>query len=179
MARRASARRYAQAVFEIALETKELDRWQSDLSKIVRLMEDGELKALLESPQLPIEAKARLLSERLGKLNPLALNLLLLLITRGKLDIIKEIADEYERLVDSYQGIERAEVVTAVSLDEEEKQKLAEELGKILGKKLVLKTEVNPEVIGGVVVRVDWKLLDGSVRSKLAALKRELAGAGD
>lgn len=179
MARRASARRYAQAVFEIALETKELDRWQSDLGKIVRLMEDGELKALLESPQLPIEAKVRLLSERLENLNPLALNLVLLLIAKGRLGIIGDIVDEYQRLLDGYHGIERAEVVTAVSLDEEDRQKLAKELSAVFGKKVVLETKVNPEVIGGVVVRVDWKLLDGSVRSKLAALKRELAGAGD
>jgi len=178
MARKAYAKRYSQAVFEIALETKELDRWQSDLRKIVGIVGDAAFMALLESPKFHFADKARLLSERLEGINPLALNLVLLLVTRGRLDIIGDIADEYQRLLDSYRGIEQAEVITAIPLSDEDELKLAEHLGAIVGKKVVLKSEVDSRLIGGIVARIGDKLLDGSTRSKLVALRRELAGAG-
>ena len=178
MARRGYARRYSQAVFEIALETKELDRWQSDLKKVVSVVGDAAFMALLESPRFHFEDKARLLSERLRGINPMALNLVLLLVTRGRLSIIGDIADGYQRLLDSYRGIESAEVTTAVPLDDKDKLRLAEHLGAIVGKKVKLKCEVDPSLIGGIVARIGDKLLDGSTRSKLMALKRELVSTG-
>ena len=178
MARKVYVRRYAQAVFEIALETKELDKWQSDLGKIVSIVGDTELMAWLGSPKVHFEDKARLLSERLKEVNPLALNLTLLLVTKGRLSIIGEIADEYQRLLNSYRGIEPAEVITAIPLDDEDKLKLTEHLGAIVGKKVVLKSEVDSALIAGFVARVGSKLLDGSTHSKLMTLKKELAGTG-
>jgi len=178
VARKAYARRYSQAVFEMALETEELDRWQSDLKKIVSIVGEAAFMALLESPKFHFDDKARLLSERLEGINPGALNLVLLLVTRGRLGIIGDIADEYQRLLNSYRGIEQAEVITAISLGDVEKLKLAEHLGAIVGKKVALKCEVDSRLIGGIVARIGGKLLDGSTRSKLAALKRELVSAG-
>ena len=177
MARKAYARRYAQAVFEIALEKKELERWQSDLQKIVDTVGDAAFLAALESPKIKFDDKTRLLSERLGEVNPLALNLVRLLITRASIGIIGAIAKEYQRMLDGYHGIEPAEVITAVPLDDKDMQKLTENLGALVGKKVVLKSKVDPSVIGGIVARVGGKLLDGSTRSKLAALRKELVGA--
>ena len=174
MARRAYAKRYSQAVFNIALEKKELDRWRSDLEKIAGLVGDAAFVALMQSPKLPFDAKAKLLSEQLGDINPLALNLVYLLVTRGGLGMAGNIADEYQRLLDSYRGIEPAEVTTAVPLDDEDKLRLGERLGAVVGKKVVLKPEVDSSLIGGVIARVGGKLIDGSTRSKLEALKREL-----
>ena len=176
MARRVYARRYSQAVFQIALERGELDRWQSDLRKIVSLGEDAAFTALLESPKLHFDDKARLLSERLGGIGPLALNLVYLLVAKGRLSLVGEIADEYQRLLDSYRGIEQAEVITAIPLDDEAKLRLVERLETIIGKKVVIKPEVDSSLIGGVVARISGKLLDGSTRSRLEALKRELSG---
>jgi F-type H+-transporting ATPase subunit delta len=178
VARRVYARRYSQAVFNIALETNELDRWQSDLRKIASLAEDAVLIAVLESPKFHFDVKARLLSELLGDINPLALNLVYLLVSRGRLAMVGDIADEYQRLLDSYRGIERAEVATAIPLDDEDKLRLAERLGAVVGKKVVLKPEVDSSLIGGIVARIGGKLLDGSTRSKLTALKGELTRAG-
>ena len=178
MAKKAYARRYAQAVFEIALEKKELDRWQADLQKIVDAVSDTTFLAALDSPKIKIEDKSRFLRERLGDINPLALNLVLLLINRTGVGMIVKIADEYQRLLDNYHGIETAEVTTAVLLDDKDKKKLVEKLGALVGAEVELKTEVDPEILGGIVARVGGKLLDGSTRSKLAALKKELAGEG-
>ena len=153
-----------------------MDRWQSDLRKIASLGEDAAFVALLENPKLHFDDKAKLLAERLGDINPLALNLVYLLVARGRLSMVGEIADEYQRLLDSYRGIEQAEVITAIPLDDEDKLRLEERLGAIVGKKVVLKPEVDSSLIGGIVARIGGKLLDGSTRSRLEALKKELSG---
>lgn len=176
MVRKVYVRRYAQAVFELALEANELEQWQSNLEKIVSTVSETELLAWLESPKVRLDAKERLLSRQLKGINHLALNLVLWLLSKGKLSSIGDIADGYRRLVNSYRGIESAEVITAIPLEDEDKRKLAEHLGAIIGRKVVLKSEVDPAVVGGFVARVGGKLLDGSTRGKLEALKKELIG---
>ena len=112
----------------------------------------------------------------MGEVNPLALNLVRLLIARDSIGIVGDIAEEYQHLLDGYHGIVPAEVVTAVPIDDSDVQRLTENLSAFVGKKVVLKSAVDPDIIGGIVARVGGKLLDGSTRSKLAALKRELVG---
>ncbi len=174
MARRVYAKRYAQAVFEIALERNELDRWQSDLRKIAGLSEDATFIAFLGSPRFHFDDKARLLSERLGDINPEALNLVYLLTARGRLSMRGDITDGYQRLLDSYRGIEQAEITTVVPLGDKDKLRLEEHLGAIVGKKVVLKPRIDSSLIGGIVARIGDRLLDGSTHSKLMALKKEL-----
>jgi F-type H+-transporting ATPase subunit delta len=178
MPKKANARRYARAVYEIALETGALERWQTDLQKIVEVTGDGTFLAALESPRIRFDKKSQLLTERLRTISPLALNLARLLIVKHGIGIISEISAEYQRQVDAYYGIQQAKVVTAVAIDAKDKEKLAENLGVLVGSKVVLESQVDPQILGGVIARVGGKLLDGSTRSKLAALKRQLAGAG-
>jgi len=176
VAKRAYAKRYAQAIFEIAVEKQELEKWQSDLGELARLGEDEAIIMLLENPKLHFEDKARLLAENLSDISPLALNLLYLLMARGRLSMAGEIADEYQRLFNQYRGIEEAEVTTAVPLDDEDKLRLTERLKAIVGKEVVIRPSVDSSLIGGVVARIGGKLFDGSTRSRLEALKRELSG---
>jgi len=178
MAKKANPRRYAQAVFELALEKEELERWRSDLEKMAGAMGDVAFLAALESPKIKIEDKARFLKERLGDTSPLAMNLALLLISRSGINMIGEIAAEYKKMLDKYRGIETAEVTTAVPLDDKDKVRLKARLGALTGAEIELKTAVDPEILGGIIARVGGRLLDGSTRSKLAALKRELVGRG-
>jgi F-type H+-transporting ATPase subunit delta len=175
--RKFNARRYAQAVYEIALEKKDLERWRIDLQKIVDAVVNETFLAVLESPKIKFEDKSRLL-ERLGGIDPIVLNLVRLLIARGGVNMIPEIAAEYRLLLDEYHGIQTAAVVTAVPLDSEDQEKLATNLGARVEKKIVLDAAVDPEIIGGIIARVGGKLLDGSTRSKLIALKKELESGG-
>jgi F-type H+-transporting ATPase subunit delta len=174
VARRIYARRYAQAVFSIALEKNELDRWQSDLEKIAVLSEDDTFIALMENPKVSFGDKAKVLAEPLADINPLALNLVYLLMTRGRLGLIGDIADEYQRLLDSHRGIEQAEVITAVPLDAKERRRLEKDLGAVVGKKVVLQPRVDPSLLGGIIARVGGKLLDASTHSKLVALRDKI-----
>jgi F-type H+-transporting ATPase subunit delta len=137
---------------------------------------ESEFLAVLESPKIKIEEKSRLLSQVLADISPLALNLALFLVARASIGVIGEIAAEYQRLLDAYRGIQTADVTTAVSLDERDKRELDEKLSSLVGAKVMLKSEVDPGILGGIIARVGGKLLDGSTRSKLIALKKELVG---
>jgi F-type H+-transporting ATPase subunit delta len=171
-----SAGRYAQAVFEIALEKNELDGWQTDLSRIAAMGEDKEFAGLIENPRVPFSDKQKLLSAGFGDAGPLVLNLVYLLITRNSIDMLGQIADEYRKLLDSHRGIEQAEVTTAVPLDEGEIKKLEEDLGALVGKNVVIRPEVDPALMVGITARVGGKLIDGSTRSRLERLKKQIGG---
>lgn len=170
-----SVKRYAQAVFEIALESNKLKDWQSDLRKIERMMQDTEFVSSIENPKLPFELKSKLAREILGKINPMALNLVYLLIAKGKLKNAGQLAEEYERLLNDHHGIKTAQVTTAIALDAAERDKLSNHLETITGKKVNMNIEVNPDILGGFIARIDDSLIDGSIRNKLEALKKSLA----
>ena len=170
-----SVKRYAQAVFEIALESNKLKEWQSDLGKIAQLIRDTEFAALVENPKVPFDLKAKLVREILGKVNPMALNLVYLLIAKGKLKDAGKLAEEYERLLNEHYGIKSAEVTTAIAIDDTERKKLSHHLEEIVGKKVDIKVQVNPDILGGFIARIDDSLIDGSIRNKLEILKKSLA----
>jgi len=171
---RAAARRHAQAAFEIALERKELEEWRGDLERLSEAVKDPLLFAFLESPRIHFEEKARILRQGLEGLNPLVMNLGLLLVARGRLGLVADMVLEYGRLVDEHRGIAHAEVATAVPLEPEEKDKLVRRLGDLVGREIVLTTRVDTAIIGGLVARVGDKLIDGSTKSRLLALRESL-----
>jgi len=176
MATVASARRHAQAVFQIALERGELDLWRGDLERISEAMKDPLVYAFLESPKIHFDEKARILSQRLEGISPLAMNLAYLLVARRRLGIAGDIVTEYRRLVDEHRGIAHAEVATAVPVDEELEDKLARRLGDLVGKEIVLISRVDPSLIGGLMARVGDKLIDGSIKTRLLSLRQSLVG---
>lgn len=171
---RASARRHAQAAFHIALERGELDIWRGDLEQISEAMKDPLLFAFLESPKIPFEEKASILSQCLGGINPLAMNLAFLLVAKGRLGMIDDMVLEYGRLLDEHRGIAHAEVATAVALDSEETDRLTNRLSDLIGKEILLTAKVDPSIIGGLIARVGDKLVDGSTKSRLFALRESL-----
>ena len=178
MARIASGKRYAQAAFELAREKNELERWQVDLRKIAELSTDESITDLLENPRLPFQLKRELLETRLGDINALALNLACLLVGKGILGIAGDISREYDRLLDAHRGIEHAEVLTALSLDEGDKQRLSSKLGELVRRKVIVDARVDPAIIGGFKAKVDDMLIDASVRNRLESLRKSLVGAG-
>jgi F-type H+-transporting ATPase subunit delta len=174
MARVSPGKRYAQAAFELAVERDELESWQQSLRRIAEVAEDEKLVALLESPKLPFAVKKGLLEDRLGKINSLALNLACLLTSRGRLRIAHNISQQYDRLLDAHQGIEHAEVLTALPLDDEDKQRLSQQLGEMVGRKVIIDSQVDPSVVGGFVARIGDTLIDGSIRNRLETLRKSL-----
>ena len=178
MPRMASARRHAQAIFQIARAAGELEKWREELMRVAQAVADPVLSLLLESPRLALAEKVALLQERLPGADPLVLNYAGLLVARGRRRLAGEIAEEYERLLDAYHGIEHAEVITAVPLEGEEAELLAQRLAAIVGKRVVVRVKVDPAIVGGLVARVGGRLLDGSTRTRLELLKKSLSEGG-
>ena len=176
MANTAQAKRYAQAVFLIARERRELDRWLEDLRSLSVLEHNDAFFKALETPNLSFDDKSRLLRDRYPALGALAVNLVNLLIERRRAVILPQIFQEYQKLLDGHRGVQRAEVVTAVALTQEDQLDLERRLSEITGRKVVITSKVDASLIGGVVARFDGKLLDGSTKSRLEALKKQIAG---
>ena len=178
MPRISSAKRYAQAAFELAVERNELESWQESLRKIADLTKDEELMTLLQNPRLPFDAKKSLLQTKLGEINPLALNLALLLVSKGRLRISADISQQYNDLLDAHRGIERAKVTTAFPLGDEESKAISRRLGEIVERKVVIDANVDASIIGGFIARMGDKLIDGSIHQKLETLKKSLVEVG-
>ncbi len=172
-----SARRYAQAIFQIAKARNNLDEWARELHKIAGIVKDQQVVDLLDNPKVSFNLKAELVKQMLGKADELVLNLCNLLISKGKLKNVDQIADEYEGILDEYKGIKHATVTTAVPVDENEKQRIINQLQKITGKKVSVRLQVNPAILGGMVARIEDTMIDGSVRSRLELLKKDLVDA--
>jgi len=172
-----SARRYAQAVFQIAKANNNLDEWAKDLKRISEIAKDQDVIDIIENPKVLFDQKAALIKQKLGKASDLVLNLCYLLIMKGKFKNAGQIADEYEALLDEHKGIKHALVTTAVPVDEAEKAKIAAQLEKITGKKVSVKLQVNPAILGGIIARIEDTQIDGSVRNKLELLRKDLVQA--
>jgi F-type H+-transporting ATPase subunit delta len=174
MAKGISAKRHAQAVFEIALETGQLDRWQSDLQVMADTLADPGLVALLQHPKIKLDDKRGVLEKVLPDIAPSAMNLAHFLVAKNRLRMLQGMLVEYEQLLNAQYGREVAEISTALPISDEEKERVRKRLAELLGKDLVIKVKVDPHVIGGLVARVGDRLVDGSVRTRLQDLKQSL-----
>lgn len=175
MAAGSSARRHAQAVFQIAREQDTLDKWQSDLDDIASAFGDPDLSRVLESPRIRPDQKQELAGQRFAGLGPLARNLATLLVTKGRVALAGEIAGEYRNLLDDHRGVGAAEVTTAVPLNSEAEKRIAEQMSRATGKRITLTSSVDPDIVGGIVIKIGDRLIDGSTRTKLSAMRNSLA----
>jgi F-type H+-transporting ATPase subunit delta len=176
MIRDTAAKRYAQAAFEVALQRGTLDRWVEDLQLIAAVMGDASALALLSNTKVPLARRYRLLEATLTDIDPQAMNLAKLLVAKGRAGLAPQIAEAYRGLVDEHRGIAHATVVTAVPLSNAERKVVEEKLGEMTGKQVITHLEVEPDIVGGLVARIGDKVIDGSTRGKLLALRRSLAG---
>jgi F-type H+-transporting ATPase subunit delta len=175
VAKKFSARRYAQALFDVAQEKNKADVLLSDLETVSQLNTDKTVSAYLDNPAISFKEKESVLSGKMSGIDSAVVNLIYMLLSNGRVNKLPAVIDEYRQMVDSSKGVERAEVITAVPLDDKARQNISKRLGDMLGKKIVIQPEnTDPELIGGVIVKVGGKLLDGSTRSALNILKKEI-----
>jgi F-type H+-transporting ATPase subunit delta len=172
-----AAKRYAQAAFELAIETNSIAAWSQGLARIAHFLSDGEAARALQNGRVPAETKHRLIDAGLGDLPKGPLNLAHLLVNKGRVGLAVAIAEQFTAMVEAHQGLARARAVTAVELSEADKQALVQRLRDSTGRQVVLETEVDPSILGGVVVQIGDRLLDASTKSRLEALRESLVGA--
>jgi F-type H+-transporting ATPase subunit delta len=176
----AVARRYARALLEVA-RTPGLASPQAleqELQEFAQLLQtSGELRSALLHPALAAEARRRVVAavaERAGASRLLA-KLLELLAAHDQLPLLPAVAAAYTEALDTASGRVRAEAVTAAPLAEPQRGALASALCGAVGGSVALETQVDPDVLGGVLVRIAGRTYDGTVRTRLAALRQRLA----
>ena len=173
---RGSARRYAEAAFEIAERDQPVDAWLGDLDAAASALGAGDAVHLLSNPAVPIADREKVVRDVLGpRVSAKTVNLLLLLVRRGRADLLGAVAAEFRRLYDRREGISHATVTSAAPLDDAEVRALNERLKGMTGGRVEVAYEVDPAILGGVVVRIGDRLIDGSVRGRLERLRNRLA----
>jgi len=175
MPRKPSAKRYALALYQLAREKGEVERWQTDLQALDQALQEGEFAAFLEMPKIRLAQKMSVIKEGLSGIDPLVHNLLGILVSRGMVGALSSIREEYNSLVDQEHGRAQAHVVSAVPLEAGHRDRLSQYLGELVGKKIELTTAVDARIVAGLVVRVGDRLIDSSARTKLQDLKKSLA----
>lgn len=173
------ARNYAEALFELARKGGDLEGWGAMISDVADAMQrDLRLSRFLQSPRVSADEKNDILAKAFQDRMPrLLVRYLQMLVKNRRQMLIPRIADEYHRLVDAAEGRVHAQVTVASDASDAERDTLARELGRVLGKKVVPHVTVNPAILGGVVVRVGDTVMDGSVRRRLSLLRNRLASA--
>ena len=176
MSQRTVTRRYATALYQEADADGVLEAVDDDVLMLRRSLESNrELSRFFKSPVIPTEKKDTILQKLLGeKVHDLLVQFLRLLVEKDRETLTKEILDQYQTLRDEHRGIVDATVTVAQSLADEDREALVEALEKKTGKDVRLHLEENPDLIGGLVVRIGDQVFDGSVRNQLNALRDRL-----
>jgi F-type H+-transporting ATPase subunit delta len=172
-----AAKRYAQAVFELAKEQGTLDAWESDLALLNDLMDDEIVARFFASPSVSPEQKLETVEQVLGRSQQEARNLARLLIERQRMNIVRDLYQAFTEMRLEEQGIAIAEVTTAEELGLEGQEIVKQRLEAIVGKQVQLRMRIDPDLIGGVVARVGDVLIDGSVINQLRRLRARLAAS--
>ncbi len=175
MLKGAIARRYATAIFDLALKQNTLDRTLADIQEIARLFEIRKLAYLLREPKIAAQRKETALRQSLtGKVLPTSLNLALLIVQRHLIDFTPNIAKELAQLILDYKNEAIAKVTTATPMDEAQNTLVQQALQRQTGKKIIMQTVIDPAILGGVIAQVGDHVIDGSVRYRLSALQQQL-----
>jgi F-type H+-transporting ATPase subunit delta len=175
MPKGAIARRYAGAIFDLAVRQNTLDRTLDDVQGIAQLFSKHTLAYLLREPKIPLQRKEKVLREALSsRVLPTSLNLALLLVQRSLIEVTPRLADELQKLVYAQNNQAVAEVTTATPMDAAELALVKQALEQRTGKTILLQTKINPAILGGVVARVGDQVIDGSVQQRLQVLKQQL-----
>ena len=173
-----AAKRYAQAAFDIAKEQGKLDQWVHNLQELVDVVQNPEMTVFFENPAIPLAAKQQVIEEVLPQPDQqFPRNFALLLLERNRLPELPSVVQFFHELMLEDRGIAIAEVTAAIELTPDEQQMVEERLSRILDKKILVQPYVDPSIIGGLIARVGDDLIDGSVRTQLTQLRRQMVNA--
>lgn len=174
-----AARRYADAVFGIASDSGDagaFDRWLSDLDDVAQLFAEPTVRGFLVSTRVTQTQKDDVLDQALSELQADARNLAKLLVRKRRVALADQIGDAFRARLNAQRGIADATVTTAVPLTDEARSAVEDAVRRYTGADTVALSEaVDSEIIGGAVVQIGDRIIDGSVRTRLSTLRRSLA----
>jgi len=167
---------YADTLLSLATTAGDTAGWGTMLRQVANaIREDVTLQRFLESPRIPAEHKLGMLTRALGDRVPrVFLRFLQSLVHNRRQTLIPAISENYDTLLDASNGIVHARVTVARETSDEERTVIATRLSKAVGRTVVPHLSVDPDILGGVVVRIGDTVMDGSVRRKLGLLRRKM-----
>lgn len=168
---------YSEALFEVGVEEGKVDLFKEELDFIVQMFDENpEFYELFKTPKVNAEERKAVMTEVFGgKISDEMLNFLKILLDKQRSSAIYGIQGAFTDKVDLFKGNEVVTVESAIELNAAELESLKAKLDKLTGKNTVLTNVVNEEILGGVIVKMGDKVIDGSVKSKLDELKVSLA----
>lgn len=174
MAKQVGGQRYARALFDLAVEKNTTGQWATDLAQLAEAMQDEQFNLFLKHAEVPLDRKIESVAAVLPEIDPMVRNLGALLVTRNSVDSIGDVAVAYNRLVDDRLGRQQVEVTTAVDLEPAEAERIREFVTGLIQRQVVMTTRVDESILGGMVIQVGDRLMDGSTRSKLEELRKQV-----
>ena len=170
-----AARRYAEAAFEVAQRDGTVETWRSALDAAGEIGADETVGRALANPAVPEETRLEMVESIFGTVagRPV-LNLIGLMLRRGRIEQLPRVAAEFRRLDNARQGITLATATSAAPLSPDEVRALTARMEELTGGRVELDLRTDPSLLGGLVVRIGDRLIDGSVRGRLERLRNEL-----
>ena len=152
MARRAlpSAKRYAQAAFDIAQASDSIQEWDAQLSMLAQASNIHEFASLMQAPENKPEERSKTLELVIPSLSDGTRNLLMLIAKRGAVKVLPQVYSRFQELSDGAQGVVRVQVTSAIELTDADQKRITEQLAASLGKEVRITTAVKPELLGGL-----------------------------
>jgi F-type H+-transporting ATPase subunit delta len=167
---------YARSLFEVAEERDRIDVVRDQLGQFTdALAESRELELFFFSPYFSTEEKKEGLDKAVEGADEIVRNFLAVLIENHRMPALMRVRREYERLWQEANQMLPVQVTSAVELDEAVTRQIGEEIGRQTGRKVELTTTVDPDVLGGIVLRVGNSILDASIRTRLERLRKQVA----
>lgn len=181
MTGRAAARRYARALFDVALaQAVDFDAVGRELAEFQALAARSEaLQRVLTNPAIPAARKRAIVEQLLVRspLTPMVGRLLVLLAERDRLALLPDVVEAYQSRLMDHRRVVRAEVVTAMPLPDDRVDALRQGLSRVTGREVLLHVRVDPSLVGGAVARIGSMVYDGSVTTQLERMKQRLVQA--
>ncbi|GAC1340579.1 MAG: F0F1 ATP synthase subunit delta [Candidatus Dormibacteria bacterium] len=175
MATSTIARRYAEAYFGLAEQAGDFAGWRVGVARAVDVLSRPEAARILQNPRLSLAERTRFALEVLEGVAEPARNLVRLLVERKRIRILADVLEHYDLLVDRASGVVRAEVTSAVAVDPALERRITRALGERLGGAVETTVREDPTLVGGLVIRIGDRVIDGSVRTRLQQLQASLA----
>ena len=170
-----AARRYTQAIAELAEENGTFDAWQRDLDMLKALVSDAGVETYLTNPSVQNAQKFSAVDSVLAEAQPETRNLLHMLIEGRRLSLVPDIVELFDEAVMAHKGVVTVDVTTADALDDAGKELVRERMKSIVGKDVELRLHVDASIIGGIVARIGDQVIDGSVVNQLRRLRVRLS----
>lgn len=169
---------YARSLFEVAKEAGKLDQVREELGQLAdAVSEDREVQVFLFSPYFSSQEKKEGLRKAVTDADPLLVNFLELLVDNHRMPALMRVRRGYDALWERENDLLPVQITSAVELDEQTIKNIGDRIGQETGRKVELSSSVEPDLLGGIVVRVGNSIIDASIRNRLQQLRRTVSKA--